>query len=39
MKRPDRLKVIRQDQIGLEVPPGQFVTEKFPVLTSGPTPA
>ena len=29
---------IRQDQTGLEVPPGQYVTEKFPVLTFGPTP-
>ncbi len=29
---------IRQDQEGLDVPPGQFVTEKFPVLTFGGTP-
>ena len=29
---------IRQDQEGLDVPPGQFVTEKFPVLTFGATP-
>ena len=29
---------ITQDQEGLDVPPGQFVTEKFPVLTFGPTP-
>ena len=29
---------IRQDQEGLDVPPGQFVTEKFPVLTFCATP-
>jgi DMSO/TMAO reductase YedYZ molybdopterin-dependent catalytic subunit len=29
---------IKQDQEGLDVPPGQFVTEKFPVLTYGDTP-
>ena len=33
-----RLTKIKQDQSGLEVPSGQFVTEKFPVLTFGPTP-
>ena len=27
-----------QDQNDLEVPPGQYVTEKFPVLSFGPTP-
>ena len=31
-------QTIKQDQKGLEVPPGQFVTKKFPVLTFGPTP-
>ena len=30
---------IKQDQSGLSAPPGQYVTEKFPVLTFGPTPA
>lgn len=33
-----RVTDIKQDQEGLAVPPGQFVTEKFPVLTYGPTP-
>ena len=33
-----RKQTITQDQEGLDVPPGQFVTEKFPVLTFGPTP-
>ena len=33
-----RTQTIKQDQTGLEVPPGQFVTEKFPVLTFGPAP-
>ena len=33
-----RVAGIRQDQTGLDVPPGQYVTEKFPVLTFGPTP-
>ena len=30
-----RRQTINQDHDGLEVPPGQFVTEKFPVLTFG----
>jgi len=33
-----RTQTIKQDQKGLEVPPGQFVTEKFPVLTFGAAP-
>ena len=33
-----RLTKIKQDQSSLEVPSGQFVTEKFPVLTFGQTP-
>ena len=33
-----RLTRIRQDHEGIEVPAGQFVTEKFPVLTFGATP-
>ena len=33
-----RRQTITQDQEGLDVPPGQFVTEKFPVLTFGATP-
>ena len=33
-----RTQTINQDQEGIEVPPGQFVTEKFPVLTFGATP-
>ena len=38
LRKLGRTQTIRQDQEGLEVPPGQFVTEKFPVLTFGPTP-
>ena len=33
-----RRQTIDQDHDGLEVPPGQFVTEKFPVLTFGSIP-
>ena len=33
-----RTTTITQDRQGLDVPPGQFVTEKFPVLTFGATP-
>ncbi|MCH7745051.1 MAG: sulfite oxidase-like oxidoreductase [Chloroflexi bacterium] len=33
-----RTQTIKQDQKGLEVPPGQFLTEKFPVLTFGSAP-
>ena len=38
LRKLGRTKTIKQDQEGLEVPPGQYVTEKFPVLTFGPTP-
>ena len=38
LKKLGRIATIRQDQEGLDVPPGQYVTEKFPVLTFGPTP-
>ena len=38
LKKLGRRQKIKQDQEGLEVPPGQYVTEKFPVLTFGPTP-
>ena len=33
-----RITDIRQDQSGRDVPPGQYVTDKFPVLSFGPTP-
>jgi DMSO/TMAO reductase YedYZ molybdopterin-dependent catalytic subunit len=33
-----RMTRIRQEREGAPAPPGQFVTEKFPVLTFGPTP-
>ncbi len=38
LKKLGKTKTIKQDQSGLEVPPGQYVTEKFPVLTEGPVP-
>lgn len=38
LKKLGRVTKINQDQEGLEVPPGQFVTEKFPVLTYGSIP-
>ena len=38
LRKLGRRQTITQDQEGLGVPPGQFVTEKFPVLTFGPTP-
>ena len=38
LKKFGRLTKINQDQEGLEVPPGQFVTDKFPVLSYGPVP-
>ena len=38
LKKFGRTTKINQDQKGLEVPPGQFVTEKFPVLTYGSIP-
>ena len=37
-KRPDRVKQAPASPEGERVPPGQFVTRKFPVLTYGPTP-
>ena len=38
MKRPDQVKKAPDQGFGEKVPPGQFVTQKFPVLTYGPTP-
>lgn len=38
LKKFGRVTKIKQDHEGLEVPPGQFVTEKFPVLTYGSIP-
>jgi DMSO/TMAO reductase YedYZ molybdopterin-dependent catalytic subunit len=38
LKKLGRVTKIKQDQEGLDVPPGQFVTEKFPVLTYGANP-
>ena len=38
LKKLGRVTRIKQDQEGLQVPPGQYATEKFPVLTFGPTP-
>ena len=38
MKRPDQVKKAPDQGFGDKVPPGQFVTGKFPVLTYGPTP-
>ena len=38
MKRPDRVKTAPDQGYGERVPPGQFVTTKFPVLTYGPEP-
>ena len=38
LKKLLRTQTITQDQEGLDAPPGQFVTEKFPVLTFGATP-
>ena len=38
LKKLGRVTKIKQDQPGVNVPPGQYVTEKFPVLTFGPTP-
>lgn len=38
LRKLGRTQTIKQDQKGLEVPPGQFVTEKFPVLTFGSAP-
>ena len=38
MKRPDQIKAAPDQGFGQRVPPGQFVSKKFPVLTYGPTP-
>ena len=38
MKRPNQIKTAPDQGFGQRVPPGQFVTKKFPVLTYGPTP-
>ena len=38
MKRPDQVKSAPDQGYGERVPPGQFVTTKFPVLTYGPEP-
>ena len=39
LKKLVRTTRINQDRKGREAPPGQYVTDKFPVLTFGPTPA
>ena len=38
MKRPDQIKTAPDQGYGERVPPGQFLTTKFPVLTYGPEP-
>lgn len=38
LKRPDQVKTAPDQGYGERVPPGQFVTTKFPVLTYGPEP-
>jgi DMSO/TMAO reductase YedYZ molybdopterin-dependent catalytic subunit len=38
MKRPDQIKTAPDQGLGQRVPPGQFVSKKFPVLTYGSTP-
>ena len=38
LKKFGRIQTIRQSRKGVDVPPGQFVTDKFPVLTFGSTP-
>ena len=38
LRKLGRIRTIGQDPKDAEVPPGQFVTEKFPVLTFGSTP-
>ena len=38
MKRPDQVKAAPDQGYGERVPPGQFETTKFPVLTYGPEP-
>ena len=37
-KRPDKVRPAPSHPEGERVPPGQFVSQKFPVLTYGPTP-
>ena len=38
MKRPDQVKTAPGQSLGDRVPPGQFLTDKFPVLTYGTEP-
>ena len=38
LQKLGRITRIRQEREGAPAPPGQFVTDKFPVLTFGPTP-
>ena len=38
MKRPDQVKPAPSQGMDDRVPPGQFLTTKFPVLTYGPEP-
>ena len=38
MKRPDQIKEAPDQDMGDRVPPGQFLSNKFPVLTYGSTP-
>ena len=38
MKRPDQIKNAPDQSMGDRVPPGQFLSNKFPVLTYGSTP-
>ncbi len=38
LKRPDQAKIAPDPGLGARVPPGQFLTKRFPVLTYGPAP-
>ena len=38
MKRPDQIKTAPDQGLGDRVPPGQFLSQKFPVLTYGSSP-
>lgn len=38
LNKPGRQTRINRRDGGREVPPGQFVTDRFPVLSYGPTP-
>ena len=38
LKKLGQVTKIKQQRVGAKAPPGQYVTEKFPVLTFGPTP-